>query len=145
MGTMASHRLIQHVGKLYGLRISEGLYDRLNIYYFVDGHSLNDKPLLAKLAAEELEKILFAAKDKPNNSKPPPLSENEILSFLHSNEGRDEIEKALHMLQRMHIHGIPKFIIEGSTLIDGAADWKAFVDVFFEIENRGSVQNGGKS
>ena len=28
--TLASHRLIQFVGKKYGLRISEGLYDRLN-------------------------------------------------------------------------------------------------------------------
>ena len=28
--TLASHRLIQHVGKLYGLNVSEGLYDRLN-------------------------------------------------------------------------------------------------------------------
>ena len=66
----------------------------------MDGHSLNDKPLLAKVAAEELQKLLFVNEDKPsidkpNNNKLPPLSENEILSFLHSNEGRDEIEKAL--------------------------------------------------
>jgi len=29
--SMASHRLVQHVGKLYGLHISEKLYDRLNV------------------------------------------------------------------------------------------------------------------
>ena len=28
--TMASHRLIQHIGKQYGLDISEAVYDRLN-------------------------------------------------------------------------------------------------------------------
>jgi len=29
--TMASHRLIQHVGRRYGLHVSEALYDRLNV------------------------------------------------------------------------------------------------------------------
>ncbi len=29
--SMASHRLIQHVGKRYGLNVSEALYDRLNV------------------------------------------------------------------------------------------------------------------
>ena len=29
--TMASHRLIQYVGKKFGLRASETLYDRLNM------------------------------------------------------------------------------------------------------------------
>ena len=29
--SMASHRLIQHVGKRYGLDVSEALYDRLNV------------------------------------------------------------------------------------------------------------------
>jgi hypothetical protein len=28
--TMASHRLIQHIGKTYGLSVSEAVYDRLN-------------------------------------------------------------------------------------------------------------------
>ena len=28
--TMASHRLIQHLGKTYGLAVSEAIYDRLN-------------------------------------------------------------------------------------------------------------------
>jgi hypothetical protein len=32
--TMASHRLIQHIGKAYGLSVSEAVYDRLNQYYF---------------------------------------------------------------------------------------------------------------
>ena len=30
--TMASHRLIQSIGKNYGLDISEAVYDRLNVY-----------------------------------------------------------------------------------------------------------------
>jgi hypothetical protein len=30
--SMASHRLIQHLGKLYSLAVSEAVYDRLNRY-----------------------------------------------------------------------------------------------------------------
>lgn len=142
--TMASHRLIQHVGKLYGLSVSEALYDRLNVYYFVDGHSLNDKTLLAKVAAEEVEKVLSLS-GVGTHQNIEPLSEREILDFLNGNAGRKEIKKALRTLQRLGIHSIPKFIIEGQTLIDGAADWRSFVDVFSEIEERGEVNNEGKT
>lgn len=135
--TMASHRLIQHVGKLYGLSVSEKLYDRLNIYYFVDGHSLNDRPRLAKVTAEVIQKQLL-------HSDQIPLSEKEILNFLNSDEGRPEIEKALQMLNYLGIHSIPKFIIEGTTLVDGAADPSVFIDVFSQIEKRGYVENDGK-
>jgi len=130
---MASHRLIQHIGKLYGLRVSEGLYDRLNVYYFVDGHSLNDQPLLAEVAAEELTKLL------PSNED--PMTKEDIMEFLQSQQGRNEIENALKMLRRLDIHSIPKFILEGTTLVDGAADWRLFVEIFEEIEERGYVQN----
>ena len=56
---MASHRLIQHVGKKYGLRVSEGLYDKLNVYYFVDGFALNDRPRLATVAHECIAKLVL--------------------------------------------------------------------------------------
>ena len=39
-------------------------------------------------------------------------------------------------------HSIPKFIIEGSTVIDGAAHSNSFIEVFREIERRGSVSRG---
>ena len=55
--TMASHRLIQYLGKTYGLAVSEAVYDELNKYYFVDGHSLNDRPRLARVACELLVQV----------------------------------------------------------------------------------------
>jgi len=70
------------------------------------------------------------------------LSEEEILSFLYGNEGRLEIENALRALRKLGVHGIPKFIIEGSTVIDGAAGPEMFVKAFREIEKRGSVLGG---
>lgn len=136
---MASHRLIQFVGKNYGLDVSEALYDRLNVYYFVDGHSLNDRPRLANVAAEEIEKIL-----SDNTDQPHPPSEEAILDFLNGEEGRTEINNALRTLSEMGIHSIPQFIIEGTTLVGGAADWRTFVQVFDDIEKRGYVQNEGK-
>jgi len=134
---MASHRLIQHVGKKYGLRVSEGLYDELNVYYFVDGHALNDRPKLAKVAHECLQKLVNG------NSNGGPfaeiMTENEILNFLNSNKGRKEIEHALSALQQMGVHGIPKFIIEGRRMVDGAAHSSVYVDIFREIEQSGQV------
>ena len=132
--SMASHRLIQHVGKRYGLNVSEKLYDRLNEYYFVDGHSLNDRPRLAKVAAEVLSDTI--AKDNTNQ----PMTEDEILTFLNGNEGRTEIENALQALHQIGVHGIPKFIIEGSTVVDGASEGSdTFINIFREIEQRGSI------
>ncbi|GKY91136.1 hypothetical protein MPSEU_000086400 [Mayamaea pseudoterrestris] len=130
--TMASHRLIQHLGKKYGLEVSETIYDLLNVYYFVDGHSLNDRPKLAATVARELKVLL------PNKAP----SETSLLDFLNGNEGRVEIERALSTLRQLGIHGIPKFIIEGSTLIDGAAHADAFIPLFREIEKRGQVVSG---
>ena len=131
--SMASHRLIQHVGKQYGLNVSEKLYDRLNIFYFVDGHSLNDRPRLAKVAAEVLADSI--AKDSANQR----MTEDEILTFLNGNEGRTEIANALQALHQIGVHGIPKFIIEGTTVVDGAARPESFINIFREIEQRGSI------
>ena len=138
--SMASHRLIQHVGKRYGLDISETLYDRLNVYYFVEGHALNDRPRLAKVAAETLSQSLAKSKLLKNNTHQVIMSEEEILEFLNGNEGRLEIENALSALNQLGVHGIPKFIIEGSTVVDGAAGPDTFVRIFRDIEQRGEVE-----
>lgn len=129
--SMASHRLIQWIGKTYGLHVCEAIYDLLNVYYFVDGHSLNDRPRLAKVVGEKLREIL------PEDATIP--SSEDLLDFLNSNEGREEIEEALAALNQLGVHGIPKFIIEGFTVIDGAARSEAFIEVFRDIEARGEI------
>ena len=134
---MASHRLIQYLGKTYGLAVSEAVYDQLNVYYFVDGHSLNDKPRLARLVCDLLKKLL--SPDTSTNTAP---SEAEILEFLNGDEGKEEITHALHALNQLGISGIPKFIIEGRTMVDGAARSDTFVEIFREIEKRGKVHSG---
>ncbi|KAG7365196.1 hypothetical protein IV203_038399 [Nitzschia inconspicua] len=128
--TMASHRLIQHIGKTYGLAVSEAIYDLLNQYYFVDGHSLNDKPRLAKVVAARMQELMPT--EAPTQTK--------LLDFLNGDEGREQIMHALHALNQLGIQSIPKFIIEGRTVVDGAARSDTFVEIFREIEARGVVQ-----
>ena len=106
-------------------------------YYFVEGHPLNDRPLLAKVAAENIAETL----NKTGNND-VPLAEHEILTFLNGKEGRREIENAIKALKELGVHGIPKFIVEGSLVVDGAADSSTFVRIFREIEERGEVAGG---
>lgn len=129
--SMASHRLIQHLGKTYGLDISEAIYDVLNEYYFVDGYSLNDRPRLATTVAEALTRILPPTKAPTSDA---------LLTFLNGTEGRAEIKRALMALDELGVHGIPKFIVEGTTVVDGAAHADVFVNIFREIELRGSLK-----
>lgn len=96
----------------------------------MEGHSLNDRPLLAKTVASELSTLI------PDNAP----TEDYLLEFLNGNEGRKEIEDVLYQLQTLGVHGIPKFIIEGSTVVDGAARSDVFVRVFRDIERRGVLQ-----
>ena len=110
---------------------------RIVRYYFVEGHALNDRPLLAKVAYETLVETL-----KRTNSSSILMTEDEILAFLNGNEGRKEIENALQALNEIGVHGIPKFIIEGSYVVDGAAVSNTFVQIFRDIEKRGNIKGG---
>lgn len=101
-------------------------------YYFVDGHSLNDRPRLASVVVELLTGLL------PDNCP----TEKDILKFLNGSQGRKEIMKALDTLNQLGINSIPKFIIEGQTVVDGAARSEVFVKIFREIEARGEVFGG---
>ena len=143
--TIASHRLIQYLGKTYGLHISELIYDKLNVYYFVEGHSLNDKPKLAQVVYDELQRIHKEGQvgEVVNNDASFPPTYEEILTFLNGNEGRKEIDDALKTLQKLGIHGIPKFIIDGETIVDGAAHSDVFVKIFRNIEREGKTSGKG--
>lgn len=101
----------------------------------MEGHSLNDKPRLAQVASETLRSSL--PESEHNN-----VTDHELLNFLEGNEGRKEIEGALHALHQLGIHSIPKFIIEGQTVLDGAAHASVFINVFRSIERRGKVAGG---
>jgi predicted DsbA family dithiol-disulfide isomerase len=143
--TLASHRLVQKIGKVYRLGVSETLYDALNVYHFVDGHSLNDHLGLAKLTHQTLTLLLEQEKKDNADKEITIMSEEEIVNFLQSKEGYAEIESAHHALStQLNIHSIPQFLIEGKTLIDGAVDSSVFIKVFNKIIQRGYVHNNSK-
>jgi predicted DsbA family dithiol-disulfide isomerase len=141
--SMASHRLIQHLGKRFGLNVSEHIYDVLNVYYFVEGHSLNDKPRLARVVASALEQFMATSTTTTLPQPPLPPTEASLLDFLNGNEGRAEILAAVDKLQNvMGIHSIPQFIVCGRYMVEGAAHSEEFVQLFRRIEARGDQDEG---
>ena len=102
-----------------------------NSYYFVDGYSLNDRPRLAQVVSKKLSSLLV-----------DPPSEEYILDFLNGSEGRREILMALQALNQLGVHSIPKFIVEGRTVVDGAAHSDTFVHIFRKIEAKGKIHGG---
>lgn len=98
----------------------------------MEGHSLNDKPRLAQVVTATLSDLLQEEHPSPE----------ELLDFLNGNQGRMEIMKALDRLQQIGVHSIPKFIIEGSYVVDGAAKSEIFIEIFREIEARGEIKRG---
>eukprot|EP00518_Triparma_eleuthera_P011451 CAMPEP_0182473708 /NCGR_PEP_ID=MMETSP1319-20130603/24423_1 /TAXON_ID=172717 /ORGANISM="Bolidomonas pacifica, Strain RCC208" /LENGTH=134 /DNA_ID=CAMNT_0024674537 /DNA_START=79 /DNA_END=483 /DNA_ORIENTATION=- len=120
---MKSHRLVQYVGKVYGLDLSEQLYDKLNVYHFVEGHALNDVDGLVR-CAEEIG-----------------LDEKEIRGFIEdpAEPGRAEIERAVKLCRELGIHSIPNFVVGGEFVVSGASGPEDFLRVFKEVEERGEV------
>ena len=114
------------------------LWIHIHSYYFVEGHALNDRPRLAKVAVETLSE--FIAKD--DTTQQSIMTEEDVLSFLNGDEGKLEIHNALSALQQIGVHGIPKFIIEGCRVVDGAAGPETFIQIFRDIEKRGEIENG---
>ena len=98
----------------------------------MEGHSLNDRPKLAQVVSATISDLLEEEYPSPE----------ELLDFLNGNQGRKEILEALDGLRQIGVHGIPKFIIEGSYVVDGAARSEVFVDIFREIEARGEIKSG---
>lgn len=95
---------------------------------------MNDRPRLAGVVTGLLSNLLG-----PDEIIP---TESELLDFLNGDEGREEIMQALKTLNRLGIHSIPKFIIEGKTLVDGAARSEVFVEAFRQIERKGEIHSG---
>mmetsp|Transcript_8191 Transcript_8191/g.25914 ORF Transcript_8191/g.25914 Transcript_8191/m.25914 type:complete len:229 (-) Transcript_8191:306-992(-) len=120
--TLKSHRLVQWVSRTHGLDASERLYDALNELHFVRGRKLNDAAMLAAAAAEHAGADEAAAR-----------------AYLDSDAGRAEIDKALLIARAYGITSIPKFVIDGELLVDGAAHADEHEAVFRSIERRGAV------
>jgi predicted DsbA family dithiol-disulfide isomerase len=167
--TMRSHRLIQYIGKRYGLSVSEYIYDILNQYHFVDGYALNDTIRLANTVHTALHNYYTAdptaflvhdlqcdgsgtdsisSSSSSTQSSPTASSQSqmqlmsveELIEFLNGTVGKMEIEQAVHLLHEYGIDGIPTFLLEGGqTTFQGAVHQTELVQAFRNIETRGYV------
>lgn len=118
--TLASHRLVQWMTKLYGCVASEAVYNELNHKHFVEGMKLNNPSLLCKAAAT-------AGAD--------PVACD---AFLASDGGSSEIEETQFILERLGIHSIPTYLIGGKIILSGAVHSHELIRVFREIEKAGN-------
>ena len=122
--TFQSHRLVQWVTKTHGVNKAEELYNELNFCHFEGGQKLNSRVFLCQAA----EKVGIDA--------------NETRAFLAGDEGTVEIVAAQRLLQGMGVHSIPTFFIGGKMLTSGAVHAKELVNVFRQIESRGTGAPG---
>ena len=80
------------------------LSKKIKRYHFVEGHALNDKPLLAEVAVDEITKLVSAAEKRTDTSFPTLMTVSEILDFLDGDEGTSEIHDALQQLHKLGEH-----------------------------------------
>lgn len=142
--TKQSHRVVQYVTKKYGLAAAEALYDALNWTHFVDGNALNNAEMLVSRAPPPpllppQQQLTFPSPKAALAAQHSGADEVEVLAFLAGDEGRAEIDAAQKLLRTYGIHSIPKFVVNGQHVIDGAAVAEDHVDLFRRIEADGEV------
>ncbi|GMI62833.1 hypothetical protein ScalyP_jg9765 [Parmales sp. scaly parma] len=117
--TIKSHRLILHVTEKYGTKISEDLYEALNVEHFLHSGVLNDPELLLSTAIE----ILGASHG------------DEIDAFLKSNEKYEEVKMTLRSLEQLGIESIPTLVINGDLqyAVNGAMPSEKLTEVLLEV------------
>lgn len=104
--TLDAHRLIWLAGR-------EGrqdeVVDRLFRAYFTEGQDIGNRAVLARLAGES------------------GLDPARAAAFLESGEGRDDVRAGEEKVREAGIHGVPLFIINGKTAIEGAETAESFI------------------
>lgn len=123
--TLASHRLVQWITKLYGCIASEAVYNVLNHKHFVEGKKLNDTSFLCETAAATAGANYEACSD-----------------FLATDSGIAEIEQTQVISRNLGINSIPTFVIGGKYVVSGAVHSTELVRVFREIEKAGQGAPG---
>lgn len=144
--TMKSHVLIQYISQLYGLYVSEYIYDILNQYHFVDGYALNDTKRLCTTITKALQTLYqqqptcFYHPNQNNNNGNLELqfSEQVLYDFLlnsHSTNIQQNILQTVDAVHELGINGIPTFIINGGThILSGAVHAQEIVHVLDTIQ-----------
>ena len=121
--TLASHRLVQWITKLYGCIASEAVYNVLNYKHFVEGKKLNDTSFLCETAAATAGANYEACSD-----------------FLATDSGITEIEQTQVILRNLGINQFQLFCYRGKYVV--MLHSTELVRVFREIEKAGQGAPG---
>lgn len=66
----------------------------------------------------------------------------DILTWLESGEGNSEVdEEARWAREEGQMKGVPRFIVQGKHVIDGAQDEQAFMEAFVKVKEEGEEQS----
>lgn len=122
--TFAAHRLVQYVTKTVGIDAAERLYADLNERHFEKGAKLNNREML--VGAAECVGVAAA----------------EARSFLESDDGSAEIERAQVLLQQLGVHSIPTLCVGGRHLTTGAIPHDQMVRIFRQLEAMTPAERG---
>ena len=109
--TLLAHRLIWWAGQSEAPVAQDAMKERLLRAYFTDGLNIGDPDVLATCAAE-------IGADRA-----------EVLAFLSSDGGRDEVRAELDQASDNGITAVPTYVINGRWAIPGAQDPETFAQV----------------
>jgi predicted DsbA family dithiol-disulfide isomerase len=106
--TLLAHRLLWFA-QATGHQIA--LEERLFQAYFIDGLDIGDPDVLARCAADV------------------GLDAAAVSAFLESDEGLDEVRRALESAAQMEITAVPTYVFDGKWMVPGAQDAETFAQV----------------
>lgn len=121
--TVAAHRLLWKTGITFGYHIQSAVKEALMAAYFTHGENIADPLVLARCAS---------------TTWPSAPAVEDIVAFLASDEGRDEVTIDLVEAASHSITGVPTYLINGQWAIPGAQDTDTFERVLRRVLERQS-------
>lgn len=116
--TLLAHRLLWLADRPESDVEQAALKERLMQAYFVDGLNIGDPDVLADCAADV------------------GFDRDDVVDFLASDRGRDEVAAELSEAGRLEITGVPTYVIDGKWAVPGAQDTETFVQVLRRLTER---------
>lgn len=110
--TMNAHRLIAWSPR-YGKQ--DALVENLFRAYFTDGRDIGDDAVLARVAGES------------------GLIAEEAAAYLAGESGRAEVLKEEEEIKHAGVRGVPFFVIDGRTFLEGAEPPEAFIQAIGDL------------
>jgi predicted DsbA family dithiol-disulfide isomerase len=114
--TRDSHRLIL-LAKTKGLETQNRVVEELFQSYFEQNGDITDRKMLQKAGVDA------------------ELDEVEVKEWLESDKGGEQVDQEVKLTKKSIESGVPRFVIQGDHVVDGAEDPSAFLEVFGQIKS----------